>query len=444
MDKDDILQLAEGLSGDEHSWVDLKEDYDIGGIEKCRAEFAKDVSSLANAPVEREKRFILVGFDDDGNLVGINQSRMEYRGQGPRHIFSFDESDFQQSLDSLLDPIPDVSWHTFQEDGENFGALIISPPNNPPSVIEKDLYDGSNNQLLHKGRIYIRKGSSKAIALNPDINKIVDRRVQQRRDEILDGIHRAVEVGPEAISRFGGMIKSEDDEGVPITIEDDAEYAFQERVSREPSSNLDSLLNGDIVRWKDRQDDFIEAKPLWEYYARFDELTLDEEALYFLTQSSIKNELMGFFWLEKADDPVNVLLETEDNHHRTVEAAKALTLLGDEENLNKLIKDSSSPPVAKLGECQNKVSNNLNNRVNFLLQSTEHDLHHDNWKQSIEPKNLDINSAKAEIPSLCSQLIDIQNLMKDNYGISRGRRDEFRDALYDLEVVIGKDMVENR
>lgn len=436
------LDLIQDLSGNEYDWVDFKQDYDIGGIAKPKAEFAKDVASLANGLSNKSERYILVGCDDDGQIVGIDESRTSYRGAGPRHIFSFDEADIQQTLQGLLDPLPDIVWHEFKNEGKQFGVLVIEPSSPRPCVIDRDLYDDSNNRLLSEGRIYVRRGSSKVIAKNDYIKRIIDHRVSSRRDEILEGIHKAVEVGPEAISHFSGLITTDDDEAVPISIEDDAEYEFQERVSREPTSNLDSQLNGDIVRTKYRGDDFIDSIALWEYYAKPHELTLDEEAVYFLTQSAIKRHLMGLFWLEKVNNPTEVLQRTEDDHHRLKRAVQALTILGKKDHLDDLISDYNVSIAGEFRTCSQKVDNTLNNRFNYLLNSDSHQLKHNSWKREFSPKEMDAATAKSEIPSLANQLGDIQETMNEYYGAAVSKRDEFRNALWDLELVIGREMAE--
>lgn len=443
MDRGDVLDLIEELDGDELNWVDFKQDYEIGGITEKKAEFAKDVSSIINGLHERSEGYLIIGVDDDGDLVGIDESRTEYRGEGPRHIFSFDESDIQQILEGLLDPLPDLTWHTFDKDGRKFGILILSPSGSKPVVIDRDLNDDRDNRFLSEGQIYVRRGSSKEIAKNNYIDRIVDERVTSRRNEILDGINKAIEVGPEAISRFKGLIRSEDEEdAVPISLEEDAEYSFKERISRDPSSNLDSYLNSDIVRWEYRGAGFIEPAPLWEYYSRSDELTLDEDALYFLVQSSLDNQVLGFFWLQKSENPIQILLNTKDDHMRLRRAAKALVLLGDKENLGKLVSSSSLSRIGVIEECLSKVGHVEHNRMKYLRNSNKYKLKHDDWSREYNISNMTISEAKAEIPPLTNKLRDIQEIMNEDYGAAVARRDKFRDALWDLELIVGKELID--
>jgi uncharacterized protein (UPF0297 family) len=440
--KEEAVSLLEELSGDEHAWVDFKEDYEIGGIGPKTAEFVRDVASLANTLTDRDDHYIFVGVNDEGDITGITSGREVYRGSGPRHIFSYDESDIQEIVDSNLRPAPKLSWHIFEKDNDKFGVLVITPLKTPPTIITQHINDNNGNRLLHKGLIYIRKGSGKKIAEEEDLERIIQFRIENQRDEILEGIHKAVEIGPEWVDRIGQSLPS--DAGVPVqTTEDHAEADVEitQRITREPASTLDEQLNEDIAQWNGRGDDFIDRGALYRYYANPSELNLDKVAIKFLTQSSIKNKLLGIFWLvrESKDTQKEILLGTPDSHHRIERAGEVLLLLNDPDTFENLINASSTnDKYGTLRECKQKMGNTINDRVNYLMNNNgEYVLKHQSWRKDFNPKDMEFDEIMETIPEVGEQLIDLQRLYEQQKAWSRTQK--FREALWDLEVALGSE-----
>lgn len=437
MEKAEALDLIDGLGGDEHTWVDYKSDYEIGGIPRDKAEFIRDVSSMANTITEKSRHYIIVGVNDDGNIVGIAEGRKDYRGEGPRHIFSYDESSIQQIVDSNLAPGPELKWFTYEEGGNKFGILTIGPLESPPCVTTQHI-DEDDIRHLHKGVIFVRVGSGKKIAGREEVQKIINYRIQQQRERILEGVHRAVQIGPEWIERLSDALP--EDSGVPITgVEDpdDADLEITQRLTREPASTLDEQLNEDIAQWKYRGDDFIEAKPLWQYYANPNTLTLDETAIMFLTHSALKNYALGGFWLMEADPSERRSMAVREGmrHHRAESAASLLLLLDDEDGFHELMdKSRTNSKYGFLSTCEDKFGNTITNRVNFLLEDGEYDLQHDIWRKNFDVRDFDVDEIRQFVPDLAEQLVDIQENMKE-YPSLGSKLESFRNALWDLEAV---------
>lgn len=438
MDRNNCLDLLEEVGSDEHSWIDFKEDYEVSGIAMKKAEFIKDIASLANTVSERDQHYILIGINDEGQLTGIDNSRIDYRGEGPRHIFSLDESDIQEIVDEYLMPTPRFSFHRYEKDSKKFGAIVIKPLSEPPCLIDKDLYDSGGTQCLHEGRIYVRHGSGKKIADIDDLGRIIDHRVQQRREDILSGIRKVVDLGPDFVEQFATSVP----EGADIVVttsggeKDEADFKVQERLSRTPASTLDEQLNGDIAQWMGRGDDFIGSKALWEYYGNPSQLTIDKESVLFLTQSSLKNHTLGVFWLSYVDSVkiVNVLTETPQHHHRLVRAAKIAVIKGDSELLEDII-DISNTESGEFQTCRQKVSNTEDYRLKYVMKNKSYKLKHDGWRRNFEPKSLEKGEIIELIPEIGTQLKDIQEIL-DEESQFWNRRNNFRSALFDLEAVL--------
>ena len=442
MDHEEAKEILSEVDGDEHAWIDFKTDYEIGGIKSKKAEFIKDVASLSNTLTDRSLHYIFVGVDDDGTVVGITEGRESYRGEGPRHIFSYDESDIQEAIDSNLDPAPVISWHKFNSSDPTFACLTVEPLDTPPTLTRKTIKSSAGNIVLQKGLIYLRKGSGKKIAEKEDIERIVEYRINKQRDQILDGIHKAIEIGPEWIDRIGTNLS--DSDNVPLATAEEPENAdiqVTERLTREPASTLDEQLNEDIARWRGRGDDYIDKRALYEYYSQPTELKLDDLAIKFLTHSALKNDLLGTFWLERTKRPhqSDIIRNTPKKYHRIERAAKVCLIMNDRDSYDELIETSGhSNDYGDLRVCNQKLGNTVDDRRRYLLDddhSGYYSLKHRDYKKEIVIKDLTNGEIREIIPQISNELVDLH----DHYTSNRlfNRYHKFHDALSDLEAELG-------
>lgn len=130
MNKEEALELIDRLGGDEQAWVDLKSDYYIKGNHYLETEFVKDVQSLANVLDAREDRYLLIGCEEDGGVVGVSEGA-EDEDADTRHLLSFEADDLQDIIDSRLSPGPQLSLHSFVEDGSKFAVLVVNRVKKP-------------------------------------------------------------------------------------------------------------------------------------------------------------------------------------------------------------------------------------------------------------------------------------------------------------------------
>jgi hypothetical protein len=399
------------------------------------------VRTSAPPPItERDEHYILVGVSEEKGVVGITSDKESYSGSGPRHIFSYDESDIQEIIDSNLEPSPIVEWHIFENDNGQFGVLVVEPLPEPPSLISQDTNDSSGNRLLHQGLIFVRKGSGKKIADSEELGRIIQYRIERQREQILDGIHRAIDIGPEWIDRIGEVLP--DEPGLPLATTDDPDQAnieVTQRLTREPASTLDEQLNEDISQWMYRGDDFIEINPLYQYYEYSSKIELDKVAIKFLTQSSIKHNCLGVFWLVNADRETQweAIIETPNYHPRIERAAKILLIMGNETGLEKLLdRNQKNAKYGDLRRCKQMIGTDLQDRMSELIREKEYNLSHDGWTADLQPNDMDTKEIRHSIPEVAGKLQDLQERYEKRQ-IGWSKRDPFRDALWDLEVVLG-------
>lgn len=180
MEKSTFEEKISTLSGEEHSWVDFKQDYYGGGIKYRKAEFIKDVAALANTLSERDTRYIFIGVNSDGNIVGVNEEKIGNSEKGQNHILAYNESKIRQIIDTYLSPSPELSLYTFEFGGDKAAALTIPRLEKGPCMTSKQIKD-DNNTYLRSGQIFIRKGTSNEIIDREYLEKIIKFELIQRR-----------------------------------------------------------------------------------------------------------------------------------------------------------------------------------------------------------------------------------------------------------------------
>jgi hypothetical protein len=143
--------MEELLNEDESSALDFKRDqypFD-GATDKQKGELLKDILAFANA-WRRTDAYILVGIEDvkggRSNPVGVSSH--------------FDDANIQQFVNSKTNRPVIFSYEVFSFDGARIGVFHLPLQDRP-------IYLRANFGRLEKNVVYLRRGSSTAIA-DPD------------------------------------------------------------------------------------------------------------------------------------------------------------------------------------------------------------------------------------------------------------------------------------
>lgn len=436
IDRCEAIDLINKLSGDEHDWVDMKENYYVLGLENKKADFIKDVAAMANTTTDQDSHYIIIGVEDEsGDLVGISS---EFNSESdPRHILGVDEADLQQVLTEYVSPTPNVTLHKFIENSPKFGVLSISQIRKKPCVIQKSIYFRGDKKL-QRGLIYLRSGSSNIIALRSDIEQIIDERVQNRREEILEGIRKATEIGPEAVASIGDIVHEEGEGEISVEVGEEGDFVMEERFSREPLSDLDNRLTLDMKRWATTSTITIDEGTLWEYYSTPDQLSIDEESVLFLTRASLDIGTYGAFWLTYTDISTirDILLSASGSYHQDKTISEVFVALGDQKGLEMFYNNISTntninPFPGYLDDC----SKNPDNRLDCIISNTIHEIEYREWRTSLEVKSMDKDDLRQVIRTLASHM---QELKEKSSGFDEWhqKKEDFRDALKDAEITL--------
>lgn len=344
MNKEEALELIDRLGGDEQAWVDLKSDYYIKGNLYLEAEFVKDVQSLANVLDAREDRYLLIGCEEDGGVVGVSEGA-EDEDADTRHLLSFEADDLQDIIDSRLSPGPQLSLHSFVEDGSKFAVLVVNRVKKPPCVTTSKLEDDEGSVELRANEIWVRKSSGKKEVDRDEFESIVEYRLEQERASLMRGIRRVVELDPESIATIGDLEPNEKAEAdITFSIDEEGDYTVSSEVTRDSFTKLSHDLEADIHRRDSNPEHYTSLYDLMRYYAGYDKLGLDDDAVRLLAESALKNWIPGILWLDQAepDQATEVLQTVPDEHSIRTTVCKLLVLTGDRDTFDRYLSESSS------------------------------------------------------------------------------------------------------
>lgn len=435
IDRSEAIDLINELSGEEYDWVDLKEDYYVLGIDFKKAEFIKDVVSMANTTTNRDNHYIIIGVEDtSGDLVGIDSGYDDT--SPPRHILGLDESNIQKELTEYISPTPNVTIHKFTDENPKFGILSINQIKKKPCVIQKSI-DSGGDRKLQKGLIYFRSGSSNTIALRGDIDRIIDERVEARREEILDGIQKATEIGPEAVGTVGDLVHQEDGE-IVVEVGDEGDFVMEERFSREPVSDIDERLTLDMKRWATTGSIAIDADSLWEYYSASDKISIDEQSVLFLTKASLSEKMYGGFWLTYTDTNTirDILFSSSGGYHRNKTISKILSAVGDCEGLREFYNQNSiNTSLNSFSDYLKYCDNTADQRLDSLLSGDTHNIGYSEWSDSIDPRTMEKTDLREKI-SILSKHMKTLNDRSTGYDSWYDKYDNFREVLKEVELAL--------
>jgi hypothetical protein len=431
MDKDEALRLLSELGGDEHVWVDLKSDYYIKGSPYLEAEFVKDIQSMANAIDEREERYLLIGCDEEEGVVGVPDGA-EDESSETRHILSFDEDDLQEIIDSRLSPGPQISLHTFENEGLTFGVLVITRIEKPPCITTSKLEDvDAGNVELRENEIWMRKASGKKEVDRDEFQTIVDYRIDQERESLMRGIRRVVELDPDSIATIGELEPNEKAEAdITFSIDDEGDYTVSSEVTRDSFTELSHDLEADIHRRNSNPKHYTSLYDLMRYYSGYDQLDLDKDAIRLLTESALKHWIPGVLWLTYTDldEAQEILRSVPDEHSIRTTVCKLLIIIGDGETFDRYLSESSSisNPRFDAANYREQIDKSAASQLNALGKNLDRVEYRD-FELELDFESLD----QDELRELISEVASIWLECDDDDG-----RTDLKYALVNLELAL--------
>lgn len=199
---------------EEDDRVDYKRSLDIDS-DKEWLSLTKDISALANT----RGGYLVFGVNDqDKEIVGLTK-----KIEGVLR----DANNLQSKINSYLDPeVSTIRSKAFRMDGRMIVVLYVPQSFNVTHIIKKDgvIYKQSKNPktILNKGTFYVRRSASNHLGDSRDFDDIVERRIDQFRDALIDKVARVVRT-PADSNLFILSKDPEDVAGERFIIEDSPE-----------------------------------------------------------------------------------------------------------------------------------------------------------------------------------------------------------------------------
>lgn len=417
MIREEVEQLAIELSGDEHSWVDLKHHYPIDedrGNDK-RGDFIKDIAAMANTVslqpsydlrfLNKNERYILIGVDDSGDIVGTSESLDEYTS-----ILGVDSSIPQNLIADYLTPTPNVKIHKYDDDEPKLCLIVIESINSPPVTINREISDE-----LSRGDVYIRDGDRNRPARREDYQNFIQYHLEQERDYITEGIQQVVGMNIDYLRELG-EIREVDEDGenvIPVSPGEEGPNIQSSLINPIELDSVSRELNADVTKWRRRDRHNCSEESLYEYYLNTSRLDLTEEQLSFLVQSSWNNGHIGSYWVWKMDSKESLLHAIENTNIRSMESkhslalAKLLAFLGSESTVEDLVTYTNMNDRSYWGHGSLALRSAEESEPNHALRSANttaaEDLESPDWELS----TMDPEELIEVIMTVCSELHSI-------------------------------------
>ena len=162
----------------ESKYVEWKLTPPIGPTVAARIKYrvVKAIISFANS----DGGFIIFGVSPQGVWKGLSNEELEQ--VDPAHLVEL--------VGSCVAPdIPVLSWGRLTYRGKAFGILHVPPSDSMPHITTKAVFDpeavGDRSQLLARHALYCRYGGKSDLATPTEHHKIIVRKTESLRQELL-------------------------------------------------------------------------------------------------------------------------------------------------------------------------------------------------------------------------------------------------------------------
>lgn len=162
----------------EHPDFDYKDDINLSGNKKYKAEIAKDVVAIANY---------------GGGLIvaGVPESTTGYvlKGMPEASLRVFDSTALNDFVKNYCSPPINTTTRKIEIDGNVYGVVVVPGFATQPHIITKDY-----PEVLRTGDILVRSASNNSVRAGPhDLRKLIDLAVRRRQGTLGDLLQAALE-----------------------------------------------------------------------------------------------------------------------------------------------------------------------------------------------------------------------------------------------------------
>ncbi|MFH1006812.1 MAG: ATP-binding protein [Candidatus Latescibacterota bacterium] len=297
--------LAEYAEEDDR--VDYKQTIDPMS-EKGWLEITKDISAFANT----YGGYLVFGINDnEKKIVGLPESVADAIK---------DVNNMHQKINSHLEPnIIGLRAKEFKIEGLSIVIIYIPKSVGVTHMISRngvfDQPSGKQKTLLQKGTIYVRRSAGNHLADSRDLSDVIERRIDQFRDALLDKVARVIH-SPASSDVFILSKDAGDKEGKRFIIKDSPDLIAIKGMS---FTIAPETVEEEVAAWSSMSRGKSESLPspvvLWRWYAHRSEINVCEKYKLAIFQFSLWSEVPAFYWIKgiKAAQIKEALLDAVRN-----------------------------------------------------------------------------------------------------------------------------------
>ena len=254
-------------------------------------------------------------------MFGINDSEKEIVGL-TKNITDIikDANNVHQKINRHLEPnIIGLRAKEFKIGDHSIVIIYIPQSVGITHMISKEgVFDhpsGKPKTLLQKGTIYVRRSAGNHLADSRDLSDIIERRIDQFRDALLEKVAKVVHA-PASSDVFILSKDKGDKEAKRFIIEDSPDAIAIKGMS---FTVAPEGFEQEIAAWSVLSRGKSESIPspvvLWRWYADRSEINVSEKHKLAIFQFSLWSEVPAFYWIKeiKAARIKEVILETVRN-----------------------------------------------------------------------------------------------------------------------------------
>jgi len=368
-----VIGFIEDHVPDEDDLLDYKSDMYISANSshhqnRRESEFLEYCSAFSNVVHPSNYRYLLIGFDNDGEFEGI-----QYRNdRGGDHVLDVDDARLRNVVSDDIYPNPTFELFKFEDDGDRGGVLALHKADQPPLTITTTKRRNDGVEFIAEGQAFTRDGSRTVLMDNADYRELIENREQiidQKLQEISDSMGQVVGISSDQLAGVDLTVAPQEEGGIPV----------EEFLTTEPPSDIDGKLTSAVKSWGGTADLLSHRPAIYEFYDASDDLQIDEDRkAEFLFRSCLRAYLSGAEWFMRYDDDVDGLFDriiAEDVHHRSIRNLEHVLLVLDKQDHLQTIADdgditySLSKASTYTGLCgdslEDRVCEYVGSRISF-------------------------------------------------------------------------------
>ncbi len=311
LDNDDPLTRETALFLVEYAEEDDRVDYKQtieSTSEKSLLDITKDISAFANT--------------HGGYLVfGVNDSEKKVVGLSREVADALKDVNYlQQKINRFLEPnIIGLRAKEFKIQGQTIVIVYIPKSVGITHMISKNgnylLPSNKQKQILYKGTLFVRRSAGNHLGDSRDLTDIIERRIDQFRDALLDKVAKVVK-SPASSDVFILSKDPGDEEAKRYIIEDSPDSIAIKGMS---FTIAPEGFEEEIAAWSVLSRGVSESIPspvvVWRWFINRNSIKISEKHKLAIFQYSLWNQVPSFYWIQeiKSAKIRKILLETVRN-----------------------------------------------------------------------------------------------------------------------------------